>query len=139
MKYKFEKVNEDYYKLIYKEKEFALKSSVRVISELQSLVVNARKQMITELAKNGSSIKNLTIETKENGKTYYDNSNAKELEKIYQEEATMNYFNNKCLELFDMDLQSLLSDIGLENADEVQQFTTDLITCLSGKDLIPTK
>lgn len=139
MKYKFEKVNEDYYKLIYKEKEFALKSSVKVISELQSLVVNARKQMITELAKNGSSIKNLTIETKENGKTYYDNSNAKELEKIYQEEATMNYFNNKCLELFDMDLQSLLSDIGLENADEVQQFTTDLITCLSGKDLIPTK
>lgn len=139
MKYKFEKVTEDYYKLIYKEKEFALKSSVKVISELQSLVVNARKQMITELAKNGSSIKNLTIETKENGKTYYDNSNAKELEKIYQEEATMNYFNDKCLELFDMDLQSLLSDIGLENADEVQQFTTDLITCLSGKDLIPTK
>lgn len=139
MKYKFEKVTEDYYKLIYKEKEFALKSSVKVISELQSLVVNARKQMITELAKNGSSIKNLTIETKENGKTYYDNSNAKELEKIYQEEATMNYFNNKCLELFDMDLQSLLSDIGLENADEVQQFTTDLITCLSGKDLIPKK
>lgn len=139
MKYKFEKVTEDNYKLIYKEKEFALKSSVKVISELQSLVVNARKQMITELAKNGSSIKNLTIETKENGKTYYDNSNAKELEKIYQEEATMNYFNNKCLELFDMDLQSLLSDIGLENADEVQQFTTDLITCLSGKDLIPTK
>lgn len=139
MKYKFEKVTEDNYKLIYKEKEFALKSSVRVISELQSLVVNARKQMITELAKNGSSIKNLTIETKENGKTYYDNSNAKELEKIYQEEATMNYFNDKCLELFDMDLQSLLSDIGLENADEVQHFTTDLITCLSGKDLIPTK
>ena len=139
MKYKFEKITEDNYKLIYKEKEFALKSSVKVISELQSLVVNARKQMITELAKNGSSIKNLTIETKENGKTYYDNSNAKELEKIYQEEATMNYFNNKCLELFDMDLQSLLSDIGLENADEVQQFTTDLITCLSGKDLIPTK
>ena len=122
MKYKFEKTVEDNYKLTYKDKEFVIKSNVKVITELQSLVVNARKKMITELAKNGSSIKNLTIETKENGKTYYDNSNAKELEKIYQEEATMEYFNNKSIELFNMDLQSLLSDIGLENADEVQQF-----------------
>lgn len=139
MKYKFEKTTEDNYKLTYKDKEFVIKSNVKVITELQSLVVNARKKMITELAKNGSSIKNLTIETKENGKTYYDNSNAKELEKIYQEEATMEYFNNKSIELFNMDLQELLTDIGLETSDEVQEFTTQLVSCLSGKDLIPTK
>lgn len=139
MKYKFEKTTEDNYKLTYKDKEFVIKSNVKVITELQSLVVNARKKMITELAKNGSSIKNLTIETKENGKTYYDNSNAKELEKIYQEEATMEYFNNKSIELFNMDLQELLNDIELVTADEVQEFTTQLVSCLSGKDLIPTK
>lgn len=138
MKYKFEKLSEDNYKLTYKDKEFTFKSSVKIISELQSLIVSARKIMITELAKNGSSIKELTKEVKENGKTYYDNSNAKELEKVYQEEATMNYFNNKSVELFKMELQELFNDIGLEEANEIQQFTTELVQCLSGKS-IPTK
>lgn len=138
MKYKFEKLSEDNYKLTYKDKEFTFKSSVKIISELQSLIVSARKIMITELAKNGSSIKELTKEVKENGKTYYDNSNAKELEKVYQEEATMNYFNNKSVELFNMELQDLFNDIGLEEANEIQQFTTELVQCLSGKS-IPTR
>lgn len=138
MKYKFERLAEDNYKLTYKDKEFTFKSSVKIISELQSLIVSARKTMITELAKNGSSIKELTKEVKENGKTYYDNSNAKELEKVYQEEATMNYFNNKSVELFNMELQDLFNDIGLEEANEIQQFTTELVQCLSGKS-IPTR
>jgi hypothetical protein len=138
MKYKFERLSEDNYKLTYKDKEFTFKSSIKIISELQSLIVSARKIMITELAKNGSSIKELTKEVKENGKTYYDNSNAKELEKVYQEEATMNYFNNKSVELFNMELQDLFNDIGLEEANEIQQFTTELVQCLSGKS-IPTR
>lgn len=138
MKYKFERVAEDNYKLTYKDKEFTFRSSVKVISELQSIIVSARKTMITDLAKNGSSIKELTKEVKENGKTYYDNSNAKELEKVYQEEATMNYFNDKSVQLFDMELQDLFNDIGLEEANEIQQFTTELVQCLSGKS-IPTK
>lgn len=138
MKYKFEKLSEDNYKLTYKDKEFTFRSSVKIISELQSLIVSARKTMIVELAKNGSSIKELTKEVKENGKTYYDNSNAKELEKVYQEEATMNYFNNKSVELFNMELQDLFNDIGLEEANEIQQFTTELVQCLSGKS-IPTR
>ena len=138
MKYKFERVAEDNYKLTYKDKEFTFRSSVKVISELQSIIVSARKTMITDLAKNGSSIKELTKEVKENGKTYYDNSNAKELEKVYQEEATMNYFNDKSVQLFGMELQDLFNDIGLEEANEIQKFTTELVQCLSGKS-IPTK
>lgn len=139
MKYKFEKTAEDTYKLTYKEKEFTIKSSVKIIKELQGLISKARVNMINDLAKNGNSIKTLTIEVKENGKTYYDNSNVKELEKVYQEEATVNYFNDKSVQLFGMELQELLNDIELVTADEVQEFTTQLVSCLSGKDLIPTK
>jgi len=139
MKYKFEKTAEDTYKLTYKEKEFTIKSSVKAIKELQGLVSKARVNMINDLAENGKSIKTLTIEVKENGKTYYDNSNVKELEKVYQEEATVNYFNDKSVQLFGMELQELLNDIELVTADEVQEFTTQLVSCLSGKDLIPTK
>ena len=136
--YKFEKVAEDNYKLTYKDKEFTFRSNVKIISELQNLVVDARQDMIFDLSKKGLSIKELTKEVKENGKTYYDNSNAKELEKTYQEKATMNYFNNKSVEIFGMDLQDLFNDIGLEEANEIQQFTTEFVQCLSGKS-IPTK
>ena len=83
--YKFERVAEDNYKLTYKDKEFTFRSNVKIISELQNLVVDARQDMILDLSRKGLSIKELTKEVKENGKTYYDNSNAKELEKTYQE------------------------------------------------------
>lgn len=136
--YKFERVAEDNYKLTYKDKEFTFRSNVKIISELQNLVVDARQDMILDLSRKGLSIKELTKEVKENGKTYYDNSNAKELEKTYQEKATMNYFNNKSVEIFGMDLQDLFNDIGLEEANEIQQFTTEFVQCLSGKS-IPTK
>lgn len=136
--YKFERVAEDNYKLTYKDKEFTFRSNVKIISELQNLVVDARQDMILDLSRKGLSIKELTKEVKENGKTYYDNSNAKELEKTYQEKTTMNYFNNKSVEIFGMELQELFNDIGLEEANEIQQFTTEFVQCLSGKS-IPTK
>jgi hypothetical protein len=138
MKYKFERLSEDNYKLTYKDKEFTFKSSVKIISELQGLIVDARNKMVIDLAKENTTIKELTKEVKENGKTYYDNSNVRELEKNYQEKATMNYFNNKSVELFNMELQDLFNDIGLEEANEIQQFTTELVQCLSGKS-IPTR
>ena len=136
--YKFERVAEDNYKLTYKDKEFTFRSNVKIISELQNLVVDARQDMIIDLSKKGLSVKELTKEVKENGKTYYDNSNAKELEKTYQEKATMNYFNSKSVEIFGMELQELFNDIGLEEANDIQTFTTEFVQCLSGKS-IPTK
>lgn len=138
MKYKFERLAEDNYKLTYKDKEFTFKSSVKVISELQGLIVNARNKMVIELAKENTTIKELTKEVKENGKTYYDNSNVRELEKNFQEKATMDYFNEKSVQLFGMELQDLFNDIGLEGTNEIHKFTTELVQCLSGKS-IPTR
>lgn len=136
MKYTFS-VEEDVVSLKYKDKEFTFKTNVKLISEMQGLVMEARKRMIQEFAKTGQSIKDLTIETKENGKTYYDNTNKIELEKIYQEELTIEFFNKKCEELFGMDLAGLMLDIGLETEDEGSKFSNDLITYMSGN--IPSK
>lgn len=136
MKYTFS-VEEDIVSLKYKDKEFTFKTNVKLISEMQGLVMEARKRMIQEFAKTGQSIKDLTIETKENGKTYYDNTNKIELEKIYQEELTIEFFNKKCEELFGMDLAGLMLDIGLETEDEGSKFSNDLITYMSGN--IPSK
>ena len=132
MKYEFIKVDEDITKLKYKDKEFEIKRNVKLISEMQALVSQSRIKMIQDFAKNGQSIKDLTIERKENGKTYYDNTNKDELEKIYYEQATTEYFNNKCNELFGMELAVLMEDIGLVKAEEGEKFAKELIACLSG-------
>lgn len=135
MKYKFEQISSDNYKLTYKDKSFEFKSDVNATKEMQSLVVKGRKKMIVDLAKEGISIKSLTIETKENGKTYYDNSNVVEMEKGYQEEIMLEYFDTKCIELFKMPIQELVLDIGLETAKESEQFVIELIQCLTGRKL----
>ena len=131
MKYNFSCENDDV-TLKYKDKEFTFKRDVKLISELQGLVMEARQRMIEDYAEKGKSIKNLTIETKKDGKTYYDNSNKNELEKIYQEKVTLEYFNKKCEEYFKMDLPSLIQDIGLEGEDEGATFTSDLMAFMTG-------
>ena len=136
MKYTFS-VEDDIVSLKYKDKEFTFKVNVKLISEMQGLVMEARKKMIQDFAKTGQSIKDLTIETKENGKTYYDNSNKVELERIYQEQLTIEFFDKKCNEYFGMGLADLMLDIGLSTEDEGGKFSNDLITYMSGN--IPSK
>ena len=131
MKYKFT-YEDDIVTLKYKDKEFKFKTNIKLISEMQGLVIEARKKMIQDFAKNGQSIQSLTIETKKDGKTIYDNSNKIELEKIYQEQITAEFFNNKCIELFNMDLAGLMLDIGLETEEEGAKFSNDFISYLSG-------
>ena len=63
MKYNFSCENDDV-TLKYKDKEFTFKRDVKLISQLQGLVMEARQRMIEDYAEKGKSIKNLTIETK---------------------------------------------------------------------------
>lgn len=134
MKYKFEKTAEDNYKLTYKDKEFAFKSNVNTTKELQGLIENARKQMLFDLSQDGKSVKDLTIEKKINGKTYYDNSNKVAYEQIYYEQEIVKYSNKKSEQLFGMNIEELMKDIGLETAEEGEKFGVDFMNCLSGKD-----
>lgn len=131
MKYKFS-VEDDVVSLKYKDKEFTFKTNVKLISEMQGLVMKARIQMIQDIAKEGQTIKDLTIETKKDGKTYYDNSNKAELERIYQEKVTLEFFNKKCEDIFGMDIAGLMQDIGLTTEEEGNQFSNDFISYLSG-------
>lgn len=137
MKYEFTQLEDDNVVLKYKDKEFKFKRNIKLISEMQGLVMRARIKMTQDLAKDGISVNDLIIEKKEKGKTYYDNSNKLELEKAYQEQATLDYFNEKCEEIFNMDLSSVMLDIGLETEDEGVKFSNDFIAYLSGN--IPSK
>ncbi len=133
MKYEFISVDEDTTKLKYGEKEFEIKKDVRLIHDLQEINSKARKKMIFDLAKEGLTLKNLTIEVKEGNKTFYDNSNINELEQTYIQEQTLEMFSEIAKRFTGMELAELMVDIGLESEGEVSRFAEELTSAIVGK------
>ena len=134
-KYDFIKKDEDITILKYKEKEFEIKKDVRLMKDFQDLNNRARKRMIFDLAKDGLSIKQLTIENKKDGKTYYDNSNAKAMEETCVNEVSLELFDELSQRYFKMGLADLIQDIELTEENEVTKFSEDFIQSLLGKKI----
>lgn len=134
-KYDFIKKDEDITILKYKEKEFEIKKDVRLMKDFQDLNNRARKRMIEDYAEKGKSIKSLTIEIKKDGKTYYDNSNAKAMEETYVNEVSLELFDELSQRYFKMGLADLIQDIGLTEENEVTKFSEDFIQSLLGKKI----
>lgn len=132
-KYEFIKVSTDNYTLKYKDKSFNFKTDISLVSKMQEINKKARVKMIKELAKDGISIKDLSIETKKDGKTYIDNTNRTELENAYIEDAMVEFFDNTCKDRFGMSLAELLIDIGIvDDTKEVEKFASELTAAITG-------
>lgn len=131
--YEIIKNGTDDYTLKYKDKKFDFHTDLSIMKELQSISKRARVKMVTDLAKEGVSLKDFTIEKKQNGKTYYDNSNKAELEKAYIDEETTIVFNEIIEKSFGMDLLTLIQDIGLEHETAIEKFSMELTQALIGK------
>lgn len=131
--YEIIKNGTDDYTLKYKDKELNFHTDISIMRDMQSISKRARVKMVTDLSKQGVSLKDFTIEKKENGKTYFDNSNKAELEKAYIDEETTIVFNEIIEKQFGMDLLGLLQDIGLENEKDITKFSEELMTALIGK------
>ena len=132
-KYEIIKNGADDYTLKYKDKEINFSSNVEIQNDLQGITERARKKMILELAQNGVSIKDLTKEIKKDGKTYYDNSNKDELEKVYIQEEQANAWLEIVNKLFNTSFENLIKDIGITTEKEVQEFGTDIGYILAGQ------
>ena len=138
MKYKFEKIDDDITKLSYKDKEFEIKRDVELTSKLQSVYMRARTKMMLELSKEGITKKDLVIERKEKGKTYYDNSNINELEKYYTEMAFLEIYDDISKKATGMIFQELVLDIGL-NENESEEFGLEFSNALLGNTKTPSE
>jgi hypothetical protein len=132
MKYQFIEKDEDTTILKYQDKEYEIKKDVELVSKLQSVNKDARLSMYSDLVKKGISKDDLVITTKKDGKTYVDNSYLDELEKQYLKDEQYNLFNDLCRNYFNMSLEELVIDIGL-NPDESQKFGNELGEAISGK------
>ena len=137
MKYKFEKIDNDTTKLSYKDKEFEFKRDVDLTKKIQGLYANARTKMMVELSKQGITKKDLVIEKKENGKTLYDNSNLTEIENTYIQMASLELYDDITKKHTGMELQDLMTDIGLTEK-EAEQFGTDLTMAIQGDVKTPS-
>jgi hypothetical protein len=131
-KYEFIKNGVDDYTLKYKDKEINFNSNVNIVNNLQDSISKARMNMIKDLAKEGMTIKDLVIEKKENGKTYYDNTNKEELEKAYLEKEQSKVFIEIIEKLFGMSVEDLFIDMELTSVEESTQFSEELGKILVG-------
>lgn len=138
MKYKFEKVDNDTTKLSYKEKEFDIKRDVELTKKIQGIYMRARTKMMVDLAKEGITKKDLVIERKENGKTYYDNTNVTEIEQNYIQMASLELYNEICKKATGMEIDELMEDIGL-NESEAEKFGNEFSLAIQGKTKTPSK
>ena len=84
-KYTIVKNGVDDYSLKYGDTEIKMHSSVGLASKIQNVLNEARKKMIMDLSAQGRSLKSLEVETKKDGKTLIDTSNADALEGLYIE------------------------------------------------------
>lgn len=131
-KYEFIKNSVDDYTLKYKDKEIIFKSNVDVVTRLQDTVASAKTKMIMDLAKQGISIKDLTIETKKDGKTYYDNTNKIELENTYIQQEQGKVFMEVIKEILGIDITELFTDMEL-NEKETEEFAKEFGGILTGR------
>ena len=137
-KYSFNVIDTDTTELVYKDKQFDIKKDVELTKEVQSIYNKARTKMMLDLTKEGITKKDLVIERKENGKTYYDNTNVIDLEKQYIEMQSIDLFQALSKKYFNMSLEEIISDIGLTEK-ETEQFGTDFANALNGKAKTPSE
>lgn len=133
MKYQIIKNGIDDYTLSYKDKVFNYKPDIELIKNLQGAPKVARINMLKDLAKEGMSLKQFTIEEKKDGKTYFDNTNKNELENTYIGDAMLKVIDDTCKKTFNLTFAELMADIGLNTQAEQEQFSGELGASLMGK------
>lgn len=132
-KYEIIKNGIDDYTLKYKDKEINFNTNVGIVKKIQEVQKNARVKLIMNLTKEGISIKDLVKEEKRDGKTYYDNSNKEELEKIYIEQEMGEVFQTEIEKMMGMPLTTLLEEIGLTEEKEIEEFSSELGKVMVGQ------
>ncbi len=130
-KYEIKKNGIDDYTLKYKDKEFNFHTDLTMKKKMQGVYKTAKIKMLKDLASEGMSLKQFTIEEKKDGKTYMDNTNKAELEQAYIDNEMAEVFNQICIDNFKMDLSDLITDIELEDT-EIEEFSKELAMALNG-------
>lgn len=132
--YKFEKINEDTYKLITNNEEFTFTRTVDLAKELQKVDMYTTMYMADLLAERGETFENtkLKTETRENGKTIVDETNFNVLKEQARNIATFDVMNSIFNKIFKKPYLDILKNIDIKETDKegISQFTSKLADIL---------
>lgn len=131
-KFEFIKNGIDDYTLKYKNKEIRFNSKVEFIKDLQEVQKNARNRMVADLIKQGMSVQDLIIKKVEGAKTIEDHSNKDYIEQGYIQEEQAKVLDNICKKLFNMDVSTLILDIGFSDEKDIEVFYKEFGDILAG-------
>ena len=131
-KFEFIKNGIDDYTLKYKNKEIRFNSKVEFIKDLQEVQKNARNRMVADLIKQGMSVQDLIIKKVEGAKTIEDHSNKDYIEQGYIQEEQSKVLDNICKKLFNMDVSTLILDIGFNDEKDIEVFYQEFGDILAG-------
>lgn len=131
-KYIITKNGVDDYSLKYGDTEIKLRSYVGLASKVQNVLNEARKKMIMDLSAEGRSLNSLITETKKDGKTLVDTSNADALESLYIEREYSKVFEECVKEMTGKTFVELIEEIGLLTDEEGEKFGEQIGLILSG-------
>lgn len=131
-KYTITKNGVDDYSLKYGETELKLHSTVGLAEKIQNVLSEARKKMIMDLSVNDRTLNDLVKETKKDGKTVVDTSNADALESLYIEREYAKVFEDCIKEMTGKSFIELIQEIGLETEEEGEKLGEELGNILSG-------
>lgn len=132
--YKFEKINEDTYKLITDEKEFTFTRTVDLAKELQKVDLYTTSYLADMLAARGETFENTTLKVEriEGNKIIVDESNFNMMKQEARKLANYDVMNLVFKKIFRKDYIEMLMDlkIDLEDLNEVEKFVTELTQIL---------
>lgn len=132
--YKFEKINEDTYKLITDEKEFIFTRTVDLAKELQKVDLYTTSYLADMLAARGETFENTTLKVEriEGNKIIVDESNFNMMKQEARKLANYDVMNLVFKKIFRKDYIEMLMDlkIDLEDLNEVEKFVTELTQIL---------
>ena len=131
-KYTITKNGVDDYSLKYGETEIKLHSTVGLAEKIQNVLNEARKKMIIDLSANGRTLNDLVKETKQDGKTLVDTSNADALESLYIEREYSRVFEECVKDMTGKSFVELIQEIGIETEEEGEKFGEEIGGILSG-------
>ena len=131
-KYTIVKNGVDDYSLKYGDKEIKLRSYVGLAEKIQNVYSEARRKMIMDLSADGRSLNSLITETKKDGKTLVDTSNADALENLYIEREYEKVFEECVKDITGMTFTELCVELKLETDEEGIKLGEDIGLILSG-------
>lgn len=133
------KINIDEYELVYTNKSdeevvIPFKRDIELQKTLESINSTARLKMYKELTKQGITKDDLIIKRVEKGKTIIDETNYKEYENNYIQEATLEILDDVYRKCFKKGVVELILDMKNVNETNVAELSASITNVLLGRD-----